>query len=208
MPAAIGYINGHHGHSGNYGNYGNYGYAFNQGISDKDQMFAQTIDAGERTRDVLGAIADSITATEKTGAASVLATEKIGAAAELTAEKIGSAGVLATHNASAQQLLAMHNLAHANTLAVQLGFKDAAMQLAEQGEAGIDRRAAAIRPFQHHRAGAAIALRAALLGAGQLQFVTQDIEQGLRSLAEKVDFVAVDHGVDMMFLVHQFFPAR
>jgi hypothetical protein len=124
MPAAIGYTNGHH-------NNGNYGYAYNHGISDKDQMFAANIDAGERTRDILGAIASSITATEKTGAASVLATEKIGAAAELTAEKIGAAGVLATHNASSAQLLAMHNLAHANTLAMQLGFKDAAMQLAE-----------------------------------------------------------------------------
>ena len=129
MPAAIGFVNGHHGNHGY--NQGTYGYAFNPGISDKDQMFAQSIDAGERTRDILGAIADSITATEKTGAASVLATEKIGAAAELTAEKIGSAGVLATHTASSQQLLAMHNLAHVNTLAIQLGFKDAAMQLAE-----------------------------------------------------------------------------
>ena len=125
MPAAIGYVNGCHGHRG--------GYGYQQrdcGISDKDQMFAQSIDAGERTRDVLAAIASSIVATEKTGAANSLATEKVGAAAELTAEKIGAAGVLATHNASSQQLLAMHNLAHANTLAVQLGFKDAAIQLA------------------------------------------------------------------------------
>ena len=120
MPSAIGYINGHHGH-----------HQRDCGISDKDQMFAQSIDAGERTRDVLAAIASQIVATEKTGAASVLATEKIGAAMELTAEKIGSAGVLATHNASQQSLIAMHNLAHANTLAVQLGFKDAAKQLAD-----------------------------------------------------------------------------
>jgi hypothetical protein len=119
-PAVVGFTSGHNG-------YGRY----NRGISDKDQMFAVNIDAGERTRDILGAIADGITATEKTGAAGVLATEKVGAAAELTAEKIGAAGVLATHNASSANLLAMHNLAHANTLAMQLGFKDAAMQLAE-----------------------------------------------------------------------------
>lgn len=124
MPAAVGYINGSH--STPY-----HGYGYNKGISDKDQMFAQIIDAGERTRDILGAIADSIVATEKNGAANSLATEKVGAAAELTAEKIGSAGILATHTASQQALLAMHNLAHSNTLAVQLGFKDAALQLAE-----------------------------------------------------------------------------
>jgi hypothetical protein len=123
MPAAIGYTNGCHGQ-----------YGYNQrdcGISDKDQMFAQSIDAGERTRDILASIAASIVTTEKTGAANSLAAEKIGAAAELTAEKIGAAGVLATHNASHNQLIAMHTLAHANTLAVQLGFKDAALQLAE-----------------------------------------------------------------------------
>jgi hypothetical protein len=89
MPAAIGYVNGQHGHG--CGNFGNYGFNFNQGISDKDQMFAMSIDAGEHTRDLLEGIASTITATEKTGAASVLATEKIGAAAILESSKNTSA---------------------------------------------------------------------------------------------------------------------
>jgi len=138
MASAIGYINeDYHHHNGHGGR--NY---FNYGISDKDQMFVQSLDAGERTRDILGAIADSVVATEKVGAANSLATEKVGAANQLatekvgaaaviTAEKIGAAAILATHNASHEQLLAIHTLAHANTLAVQLGFKDAALQLAE-----------------------------------------------------------------------------
>jgi len=104
-PAIVGFTNGHHG---------------DHGVSDKDQMFANNIDAGERTRDVLAAIYASVVATEKVGAANSLAVEKVGAAANLTAEKIGAAALLATEKIGA-----------ANTLAVQLGFKDAAMQLAE-----------------------------------------------------------------------------
>lgn len=103
--AVLGFTNGHHDH---------------RGISDKDQMSAYNVDAGERTRDVLKAIYDSVIATEKNGAATSLAVEKVGAAAVLTAEKIGAANVLATEKIGA-----------ANTLAVQLGFKDAALQLAE-----------------------------------------------------------------------------
>lgn len=102
--AVLGFTNGHHDH----------------GWSNKDQLFAHAIDAGERTRDILKSIYESIVATEKTGAATSLAVEKVGAAAVLTAEKIGAANVLATEKIGA-----------ANTLAVQLGFKDAAMQLAE-----------------------------------------------------------------------------
>lgn len=93
---------------------------YNHGVSDKDNMTSWGIDAGERTRDILRHVYDSIVATEKNGAANQLATEKVGAAAVITAEKIGAAAVLASEKIGA-----------ANTLAVQLGFKDAALQLAE-----------------------------------------------------------------------------
>jgi hypothetical protein len=109
-PSIVGFTNG----------YDDRGHHHHYGISDKDQQFAASIDAGERTRDVIDAVYNSIVATEKTGAASVLASEKIGAAAELTAERIGMANLLAINTTSAQ-----------NSLATQLGFKDAAMQLAE-----------------------------------------------------------------------------
>lgn len=90
------------------------------GVADKDMIYAQTIDAGERTRDILASIASGLTTTEKVGAANQLATEKVGAAAVITAEKIGAAAVLATEKIGA-----------ANNLAVQLGFKDMALQMAE-----------------------------------------------------------------------------
>ena len=109
-PAVVGFTNGYGSHHGHH----------NYGISNKDQLFATSIDAGERTRDVLNAIYNSIVATEKTGAANQITSEKIGAAAELTAERIGSAN-----------LVAIEKIGAANTLATQLGFKDLAMQLAE-----------------------------------------------------------------------------
>ena len=93
-PAVVGFTNG-------------YGDNLCCGISDKDQQFASSIDAGERTRDMLHAIRDTVVSVEKNGAANSLATEKIGAAMELTAEKIGSAAVLATttaHHAISMQL--------------------------------------------------------------------------------------------------------
>jgi hypothetical protein len=109
-PAVVGFTNGYGNHHGHHWH----------GISDKDQMFASSIDAGERTRDVISAIYNSIVATEKVGAANQLTSEKIGAAAELTAERIGAANLVATEKIGAT-----------NTLATQLGFKDLAMQLAE-----------------------------------------------------------------------------
>lgn len=143
-PSIVGFTNGHNGYNG---------YDYKHGISDKDQMFAQSIDAGERTRDILAAIANGITAVEKTGAANslatekvgaanLLATEKVGAAAVITAEKIGAANllasekigaaaILATEKTAAAAILAAEKTAAANMLAMQLGFKDAAMQLAE-----------------------------------------------------------------------------
>ena len=53
------------------------------------------------------------------------------------------------------------------------GAQRAAMHLAEQGEAGIDRRAGAGGLLQHHGAGAAIALVAAFLGTGAAGVLTQ-----------------------------------
>jgi hypothetical protein len=93
-PSVVGFTSGH-------GHDYNRGYHFNPGISDKDQQFAASIDAGERTRDVLNAIGDSITATEKTGAATALAAEKIGAAGILETAKTTSALHVQIANAAA-----------------------------------------------------------------------------------------------------------
>ena len=123
-PSVIGFTQGGHGHGCGYGqNYGfgqNYGYQFNAGISDKDQMFASSIDAGEHTRDLLRAISDSITATEKTGAATALAAEKIGAAGILESAKNASAlHVQIANNAAASAAIAASNqqaaMMYANT---------------------------------------------------------------------------------------------
>jgi hypothetical protein len=51
------------------------------------------------------------------------------------------------------------------------------MQLAEHRQTGIDRRAVALRLFQHHGAGAAIAFRAAFLRAGQRRRAAQPVQQ-------------------------------
>ena len=74
-------------------------------MSDKDQGYASTVDAGERTRDVLSAIYGSVVATEKVGAAAVVATEKTGAASVLATEKIGAGGILATEKTGAAGLV-------------------------------------------------------------------------------------------------------
>jgi len=120
-PSVVGFTNGH-------GNHG-YQHAFNYGVSDKDQMFAAVIDAGERTRDVLSAITDSVVATEKIGAANALATEKVGAAAVLEASKNGAALHVQIANTSAaaaaiaaanQQAAMMYANTNASTLAAQL----------------------------------------------------------------------------------------
>lgn len=90
----------------------------NRGISDKDQMFASNIDAGERTRDVLHAIGDAAVAVEKNGAANSLATEKIGAANALAIEKIGAAAVLTAEKIGTAAVLATETQSHA--LALQM----------------------------------------------------------------------------------------
>lgn len=130
-PSVVGFTNGHH------GNHGNYGYAFNAGVSDKDQMFAQSVDAGEQTRDLLAAIAASVSATEKVGAANSVAIEKIGAAAELTAEKVGAAGILeSAKNASALHIQ-IANAASASA-AIAAANQQAAMMYANtNASAGI-----------------------------------------------------------------------
>lgn len=122
-PAIVGFTNGYQDHGNWY-----------HGISDKDQLFATAIDAGERTRDVLGAIADSIVATEKTGAATALAAEKIGAAGVLESAKnaaalhvqIANVGSAAAATAAANQQAAMM---YANTNA------SAAILFASQNQA-------------------------------------------------------------------------
>ena len=117
-PAIVGFTNGYRDHGQWY-----------QGISDKDQLFAATIDAGERTRDILGAITDSVVATEKIGAANALATEKVGAAAVLEASKNGAAlhvqiantaAAAAATAAANQQAAMMYANTNASTLAAQL----------------------------------------------------------------------------------------
>lgn len=125
MPAAVGYINGNH---------GDRGYSYGYGISDKDQMFAASIDAGERTRDILSAIADSVVAIEKNGAANSLATEKVGAAAILENAKNASALHIQIANAaSASAAIAAANqqaaMMYANTNA------SAAILFASQNQA-------------------------------------------------------------------------
>lgn len=103
----VGFTNGHHNDRGGY-------WQQAYGVSDKDQGFASTVDAGERTRDILSAIATGLVTTEKTGAANSLATEKIGAAAvietvrstqllQVQAERIQQAGLLALSDVRLEQ---------------------------------------------------------------------------------------------------------
>jgi hypothetical protein len=89
-----------------------------QGISDKDQLFAAVIDAGERTRDVLGAIGDSVVATEKIGAAGILEAAKNGAALHVQLANVSAAA--AATAASNQQAAMMYANTNASTLAAQL----------------------------------------------------------------------------------------
>jgi hypothetical protein len=63
------------------------------------------------------------------------------------------------------------------------GEQGAAVQHRGEQDAGVDRTEAdlAVLQFaQHHGAGAAVALRAALLGAGAAQVVTQQVEHRQR----------------------------
>ena len=73
-----------------------------------------------------------------------------------------------------------------------------AMQLAEHRQAGIDRRAMAVRLFQHHGAGAAIALGAAFLGAGERRGAAQPVQQrhGGRGAGRQGHRRAVQHEHD------------
>jgi hypothetical protein len=126
-PAIVGFTSGND----------RYGYRDNCGISDKDQMFARSIDAGEQTRDLLSAIADSMTATEKVGAAAVLATEKVGAAAELTAEKIGAAGILESAKNSSALHIQIANAAAASAAIAAQNQQAAMMYANTNASAGI-----------------------------------------------------------------------
>jgi hypothetical protein len=77
-------------------------HGYNHGWTDKDALFARTVDAGEQTRDILKDVRDnalylreatyaSTVAIEKTGAANALAIEKVGAAGELESAKNAAA---------------------------------------------------------------------------------------------------------------------
>src|SRR5262245_25103205 len=74
--------------------------------------------------------------------------------------------------------------------------------LAAQHEARADQP-----PVQGDAAGPAVAGGAALLAAGQVQRVAEDVEQGLLRLAEELDLVPVHGGCDVV-LGHQFALAR
>jgi hypothetical protein len=108
-PSIVGFTSGY-GHN-------DYGRWY-QGISDKDQQFATSIDAGERTRDVLGAIADSVVATEKIGAAGILEAAKNGAALHVQLANVAAAS--AAQAAANQQAAMMYANTNASTLAAQL----------------------------------------------------------------------------------------
>jgi hypothetical protein len=109
-PSVVGFTSGHNDHGFQYG--------FNYGISDKDQQFATSIDAGERTRDVLSHIYDSIVATEKTGAASVLEAAKNGSALHI--QIANTAAAAAAQAAANQQAAMMYANTNTSTLAAQI----------------------------------------------------------------------------------------
>jgi hypothetical protein len=109
-PSVVGFTNGHNDHGFQYG--------FNYGISDKDQQFATSIDAGERTRDILSHIYDSIVTTEKTGAAGILEAAKNGAA--LQVQIAASSAAFGQQAAANQQASMMYANTNASTLAAQL----------------------------------------------------------------------------------------
>lgn len=90
----VGFTNGHHNDRGGY-------WQQAYGVSDKDQGFASTVNAGERTRDILGAIYGATVATEKNGAANSLATEKVGAAGLI--ETVRSTQLLQVQNERLRQ---------------------------------------------------------------------------------------------------------
>lgn len=124
-PSIVGFTDGHRDHG-------------NRGWATKDTLFASTVDAGERTRDVLHGIRDEGSrvvsavvangvaierngrsaelATEKTAAAAMIDSAKNAAALNLAIEKTSAASILeSVKNASAAQLFAAQN--HAAALA-------------------------------------------------------------------------------------------
>ncbi len=76
-------------------------------------------------------------------------------------------------------------------------FQPATFDLDRQHEAAIHRPA-----IEKHRAGSAIAVRAAFLGAGQLQHVAQDFEQRLSRRAEEFFCAAVNRRRNHPFTRH------
>src|SRR6476620_4289453 len=62
-------------------------------------------------------------------------------------------------------------------------------------------------PVDGNAAGAAVARRAALLGAGEAQLIAQDVEQRLVCLAQELDGIAIDRRRYVM-LCHQAVLAR
>ncbi len=79
-------------------------------------------------------------------------------------------------------------------------FDLAAVGFGRQHKAGADQPA-----VNHHAAGAAIAGRAAFLGAGQHQFVTQHVEQASAAVRpEHFVFIAIHGEFDVIFLAHAF----
>jgi hypothetical protein len=55
---------------------------------------------------------------------------------------------------------------------------------------------------EEHRAGAAVAVVATFLGAGERERIAQHFQQALPRLAEKLRLLAVDRGGDVFFLTH------
>ncbi len=73
----------------------------------------------------------------------------------------------------------------------------AALGFDAEDEAGGDEAA-----IESDGAGAAVAIVAALFGAGHVQGVAEDFKKALARFAEEVSFFAVDGGVDVRFGLH------
>ena len=82
------------------------------------------------------------------------------------------------------------------------GLDARAVRLGDRQQAGLLQH-----PIDEDRAGAAFAGAAALLGAGEMQVVAQEVEQPLMRLGAARDFSAVDRGLDAK-LRHKPPPAR
>jgi hypothetical protein len=102
---------------------------FNYGISDKDQGYQATVDAGERTRDILGGqrISDGVNyhghtatqvAVEKTGAANVLAAYQTTGLLQVQAERIRAESALQMERARTELSEQASRYHIANTMAM------------------------------------------------------------------------------------------